>query len=239
MQRKYFYSSVIGLALLTTVFGANLLIVAESQRNKNHSISSRLSEFGDSARRRWKPYFEQSQIAYPPKAVTLVGFKEDKQLSVYATSLSGESRLIRSFEVCAASGVSGPKLREGDFQVPEGIYAVTFLNPNSAYHVSLRLNYPNSFDKAHAALDGRINLGGDIMIHGKCASIGCLAMQDPSAEDLFVLAADVGIKNIKVILAPFDLRVNQPSKHFYAQMPEWTPELYSNIKAELNKLPNL
>jgi hypothetical protein len=37
--------------------------------------------------------------------------------------------------------------------------------------------------------DGRKNLGSNIMIHGKNCSVGCLAMGDEAAEELFVLAA--------------------------------------------------
>ena len=82
------------------------------------------------------------------------------------------------------SGRLGPKLKEGDRQVPEGLYRVESLNPNSRYHLSLRVNYPNEQDKSYGRLDGRNNLGTDIMIHGKDCSIGCLAMGDPSCDFL-------------------------------------------------------
>jgi murein L,D-transpeptidase YafK len=71
-----------------------------------------------------------------------------------------------------ASGKAGPKLREGDGQVPEGIYRIDGLNPNSSYHLSLKLNYPNDFDLEQARTEGRTELGGDIFIHGKAVSIG-------------------------------------------------------------------
>jgi hypothetical protein len=72
------------------------------------------------------------------------------------------------------------------------------------------------------------------MIHGGAASIGCLAMGDSAAEDLFVLAAETGIKNISVILTPVDFRVrdlppNPPS-------PRWTTELYQEIRKALAPL---
>ena len=69
------------------------------------------------------------------------------------------------YPILAASGVLGPKLREGDKQVPEGIYGAEALNPNSKFHLSIRLNYPNTFDRRMAQSDGRTQLGGDIMIH--------------------------------------------------------------------------
>ena len=86
--------------------------------------------------------------------------------------------------ILAASGVSGPK-REGDKQVPEGFYRIELLNPNSRYHLSLRVNYPNADDLERARQDGRAlsTLGGDIMIHGGSASIGCLALGDPAVGE--------------------------------------------------------
>jgi murein L,D-transpeptidase YafK len=133
-----------------------------------------------------------------------------------------------------ASGKLGPKLREGDRQVPEGLYRIESLNPNSRFHLSLRVNYPNAFDRDMAAREGRTNLGGDIMIHGSKVSIGCLAMGDTAAEDLFVLAAETGIDNISVILSPLDFRVRDFEGDF-STMPHWIPELYKRIRTELRK----
>jgi murein L,D-transpeptidase YafK len=119
---------------------------------------------------------------------------------------SGQVVFIHSYSVLAASGHNGPKLREGDRQVPEGFYRITSLNPNSSYHLSIKLNYPNAFDQQHADEEGRDHLGGDIFIHGKAASIGCLAMGDPAIEELFVMVEKVGRSNVQVIIAPHDPR---------------------------------
>ena len=54
--------------------------------------------------------------------------------------------------------------------------------------------------------DGRTNLGGDIMIHGKAVTIGCVPVGDDAIEDIFYLASAVGIKNVSVIIAPYDMR---------------------------------
>jgi murein L,D-transpeptidase YafK len=118
--------------------------------------------------------------------------------------------------------------------VPEGIYRVEGLNPNSSYHLSIKLNYPNAFDLEHAKLDGRTGLGGDIFIHGKTVSIGCLAMGDEAIEELFVLINRIGIKNVRVIIAPHDFRNNtvEPGRD---QLP-WVRELYALIQQELGRL---
>ena len=203
---------------------------------KTRTVAERLAQFGGTARGRWKPYFDQARTAYPPVGVKLVALKTEKVLQVYAVDKSGRNRWIRSYPILAASGVAGPKLQEGDGQVPEGVYPIESLNPNSRFHVALRVGYPNAFDRAQAEKEGRTRLGGDIMIHGSSLSVGCLAMGDAAAEDLFVLAADTGLPNVTVLIAPVDFRkgksVPKPVK-----LPDWTSALYSQIKTQLADLP--
>jgi murein L,D-transpeptidase YafK len=143
---------------------------------------------------------------------------------------------VRSYPILAASGRLGPKLRQGDKQVPEGLYRIESLNPNSRFHLALRVDYPNAFDQRQAARDRRSDLGGDIMIHGGAASIGCLAMGDEAAEDLFVLVAEVGKENVEVLLSPVDFR-EQPLPAVAGDLQDWTPELHSRIRARLEELP--
>ena len=142
---------------------------------------------------------------------------------------------LKTYPIRGASGKLGPKLAEGDMQVPEGLYSIESLNPNSQFHLALRVSYPNHFDKAKGVLDGRSDLGSDIMIHGKSASIGCLAMGDQAAEDLFVLAAETGIENLSVILSPVDFRILSLPANL-PKGPAWVPELYADIQKELLKL---
>ena len=130
------------------------------------------------------------------------------------------------------SGTLGPKLRQGDGQVPEGIYTIVYLNPNSVAHLSLALSYPNDYDRARAAEDGREALGGDIMIHGGFMSSGCLAMGDEAAEDLFVLAAESGWKEAVVVLSLVDFRRSILPVDYRVQ-PAWVEHLYARLRAEL------
>jgi murein L,D-transpeptidase YafK len=215
-----------------------LLLMTALNQSTSHAatVAGRLEQYGVAARARLAPHFAKQKIAYPPGELTFVGLKEEKILEVYAKSGTNDFKLIRSYPILAASGVAGPKLREGDRQVPEGIYRIELLNPNSSYHLSMRIGYPNAFDRAQAAKEGRTKLGGDIMIHGRAKSIGCLAMGDEAAEDLFVLAADTGIEKITVILAPVDFRTGKivPAK---AKLPAWTTELYPLIRTRLAELP--
>jgi murein L,D-transpeptidase YafK len=76
-----------------------------------------------------------------------------------------DGRLVREFRVALGRGGPGPKQRQGDGKVPEGLYRITGRNPASAYHLSLRIGYPTAQQIAAAHRIG-INPGGDIMIHG-------------------------------------------------------------------------
>ena len=220
------------------LFGAVFLTLACSfqMAAKEFTVAERLEQYGTNARARLVPYFEKQKVAYPPTELIFVGLKEEKILEIHAKSGTNDFKFIRSYPILAASGVAGPKRREGDRQVPEGIYGMDLLNPNSSYHLSMQISYPNSLDRAQAAKEGRTNhLGGEIMIHGDAKSVGCLAMGDEASEDFFVLAADTGITNITVILTPVDFRAGKTVPK-NAKLTEWTPALYEEIKTRLAKL---
>jgi len=234
MKRIHILIAILVLAICAIPFRAKLrrpaVAVIQVLRGKK-TVADRVDQFGAVVRERLAPDFKRIGVVYPPKSITLVGIKQDNLLEVW---VSDPPRFLKSYPILGASGVLGPKLREGDMQVPEGLYRIESLNPNSMYHLALRVNYPNQFDKAKGKIDGREDLGADIMIHGKDSSIGCLAMGDEAAEELFVLAAETGIDNISVILSPVDFR-NQELPSRMPDVPEWTPELYASIKQELMK----
>jgi murein L,D-transpeptidase YafK len=96
----------------------------------------------------------------------------------------------------------------------------------------MKLNYPNEFDVYHAEQEGRTDLGSDIFIHGKDASIGCLALGDAAIRELFVLTAQVGVQNVKVVIAPHDPKL-YPLLANSEELPEWTSELYAMISREI------
>ncbi|MCK5872163.1 MAG: hypothetical protein KAG26_05000, partial [Methylococcales bacterium] len=119
------------------------------------------------ARDKIRPYFEQAGLKYPPEKVTFLAMKEEGILEVWASNPKDETyKYIRSYTIQKLSGMKGPKRREGDKQVPEGIYKLVLLNPNSAYHLSMKINYPNEFDLIQANNEHRDELGTNIFIHG-------------------------------------------------------------------------
>jgi len=233
-KRRMALAALLPLAALGPV-----LISSVGQGNASaqgsFTVQQRIDQFGEAARQRLEPHYAAAGLTYPGVRAALLAFKDERRLELQVRDESGSWRFVRSYPILAASGGPGPKLREGDLQVPEGIYRVTFLNANSLYHVSLRLDYPNAFDRQMARREGRSDLGGDIMIHGKAVSVGCLAMGDEVAEELFTLAASLGQSNIEVLIAPSDFRTRALAE--VAPEPPWLGQLYSRIAAALAAYP--
>ncbi len=126
-------------------------------------------------------------IKWPIKQIYLRSFKVDNILEVWVKdSLHDKYKLYKQMKVCAGAGKLGPKRKEGDKQVPEGFYLIERFNPNSNYHLSLGVSYPNVSDKI---LADSVRPGGDIYIHGDCVSVGCLAINNDQIEDVYTLAA--------------------------------------------------
>lgn len=235
---------VLILLLLGAIIGVGILALRERKisaptatvtAGNLKTIYDRLIEFSEPVRQRLTPYFQRAGVNYPPSRMAFVAIKETRRLELWAANEYEDLRFIREYDVLAASGHLGPKLREGDKQVPEGIYRIVLLNPNSLYHLSLRVSYPNEFDLMHAAEEGRTEPGTDIMIHGGDRSSGCLAVGDEAAEDLFVIAALTETREIPVIISPVDFRVRDfPAP---SDAPPWTEELYGEIRNVLKGFP--
>ena len=221
------------VALLLAAVAATATYVVMVYRAPR-DLAAVLRQYGSGARARLAPYFAKAHVAYPPRRIALLLFKRERRLAVWAGD--GTSwRFIRDYPILAASGRIGPKLRQGDYQVPEGLYRIEYLNPSSSYHLSMKVSYPNAFDRQQAAADHRTNLGGDIFIHGKNVSIGCMAMGDTAIEELFTLAADSGPERIRVIIAPNDLRLAGAA--MAEDTPRWVVGLYRTIAVALAEFP--
>jgi murein L,D-transpeptidase YafK len=128
-------------------------------------------------------------------------FKQMAELEVWIQS-GGRFWLLQRYTICRQSGFLGPKLKEGDKQGPEGFYSVTkkSLNPNSRFHLSFDLGYPNQYDIEH----GRT--GSALMIHGDCVSVGCFAMTDAKIDEIYELvesALEHGQEAVQVHIFPF------------------------------------
>ena len=198
-----------------------------AQAARPRSVEEVVARLRPQLRPRLAERFKAARAAFPPSQLTLIAYKAERRLEAWAPGRNGWVRVLR-YPILAASGERGPKLRQGDFQVPEGVYPLTGLNPNSKYHLSIRVGYPNANDRAWADREGRSDLGGDIYIHGKDVSRGCLAIGDEGIEELFTLVAETGVAHSRVIIAP-DRRLRDLPKR-----PEWVRELYADVRQALD-----
>lgn len=151
-------------------------------------------------------------------------FKEEAELEVWMQK--GERfALFKTYPICNYSGELGPKLREGDRQSPEGFYFVSksALNPNSSYHLSFNLGYPNAYDRA------KDRTGSYLMVHGDCLSIGCYAMTDAGIEEIYGLgeaALNAGQPFFRVHAFPFRMT---DARMTLATEDRWYP-FWRNLK---------
>jgi murein L,D-transpeptidase YafK len=194
------------------------------------TVEGVVRKYGKKAKSRFAPLCQKAKISYPPPRVTLIGLKEEEQLEVWAGNASGPLKKLATYPILAASGTLGPKRQEGDRQVPEGFYTIDVLNPNSSYHLSMRVSYPNQEDLQNRQKPAR-PMGGDIYIHGDAVSIGCLAMGDPAIEELFTLVALAEPKQRKVLIAPCDLRIKPAPR----SKEMWVNRLYERLGREMKK----
>ncbi len=138
-------------------------------------------------------------------------FKQSNELEVWVKK--GKTfQKFKTYKICKYSGKLGAKTKEGDKQAPEGFYFVTpnQLNPNSRYHLSFNLGYPNAYEKEKGYT------GSALMVHGKCVSIGCYAMTDKNINEIYALAHSAlaqGQPFFRVHVFPFRLK-NQKLKRY-------------------------
>lgn len=164
--------------------------VDEVQRRRAHDVAALVSRAG---------------LRAAPAELYLRAFKQEQLLEVWGGPAGAPLALLASYPICAASGDLGPKRREGDLQVPEGLYAIDGFNPASNFHLSLKVSYPNAAD---ALLSDRHAPGGLIYLHGGCASIGCIAITDPSIEEVYLLALKASVRPIRFDIYPFRLEAD-------------------------------
>jgi murein L,D-transpeptidase YafK len=107
--------------------------------------------------------------------------------------------VLKSYRIDLGFAPDGHKQFEGDGRTPEGEYIIDRRNPNSAFHLSLGISYPNEFDVARALAAGK-SPGGDIFIHGRPNkkrwghgpdwTAGCIAVPNGAIEDIYAMVRD-------------------------------------------------
>lgn len=176
-----FFSTLLFITIFFSSIQAQSSFVDEQKSNFKVALAFKQKE--DTLRKQ----FTEQKLQYPPKQIYIRSFKYDSQLEVWVRNNNKEAfKLFKTYKVCTLSGSLGPKRVEGDYQVPEGFYFIDRMNPNSTYHFSLQINYPNASDDI---LSDSLKPGGEIYIHGSCVTVGCIPIMNGPIEDLYILAA--------------------------------------------------
>lgn len=237
---------VFSLACIFTFGGSSALSLACIFDTSNPSKLSE-QEYADGwkraadAAKRVKPRLEREMH----KSGIVIGnpvyiriFKETRELEVWV--LNKHTRKYQEFKryrIAGMSGHLGPKLAEGDRQAPEGFYSVGrgALNPQSRFHLSFNIGYPNQYDRAH----GRT--GHSIMVHGNEVSVGCFAMTDYYVEEIYTLcSAALGNGQGSISVHSFPFRMTD-AKMKEVKDNQWYP-FWKNLKVgydafEKNRVP--
>jgi murein L,D-transpeptidase YafK len=176
--------------------------------------------------------FAGRKLPYPPRAILFRAFKKEAELELWASENTGSTyTLVNTYGICATSGVLGPKRRFGDVQVPEGFYELDWFNPQSNFLLSLHISYPNAADRI---LGSRINLGGDIFLHGNCVTIGCIPITDDGIKEVYWLAVQVhGAGQRHIPIEIFPARLTENGFNALAQSHPRQPDLlafWSNLR---------
>lgn len=172
-------------------------------------------------------------LSYPPRQLLLRAFKGDGQMELWARGDTDVYRLLKTYPICARSGTLGPKRREGDLQVPEGVYRVVHFNPASSFHLSMGINYPNASDRA---LSDPKEPGSNIYIHGGCATIGCVPIGNEAIEEVYLIGADVRAAGGAIDAHLFPCRIGETAcRAEMSLLAEEKPEL-KNFWSDLDRI---
>ena len=166
-------------------------------------------------------------------------FKTEDEVELWLKDKNANKyTLLKKIAVCAKSGVLGPKRREGDLQVPEGIYDISVFNPNSDYFLAVKVGYPNKSDRILA----KGPTGGDIMIHGNCVTIGCIPLQDVPVKDLYMLCVEARNRKSPIRVEIYPCHFNKKNLLMLESYPEeknlfWSGIIPAYEYFETNKVP--
>ncbi|WP_276717739.1 L,D-transpeptidase family protein [Pseudooceanicola nitratireducens] len=135
-----------------------------------------------------------------PEVTRVLVYKADRKMY-----LMHHEKVLKSYDISLGFAPVGHKQFEGDGKTPEGTYRIDRRNPNSEFHLSVGISYPNTNDVAFAASHGK-SAGGDIFIHGyperfKKAPVpdwtaGCIAVKDKEIEEIYAMVRDGAIVTI-------------------------------------------
>ena len=190
-------------------------------------LSACNQSYNSSNARAWKPIPQETLALMSAKGtdahqpILIRTYKKEAEFEIWKMKSDGKYTLLKTYPMCRWSGQLGPKVREGDRQVPEGFYSITpgQMNPNSNYYLSFNVGYPNTLDRALG------HSGGSIMVHGACSSAGCFSMTDNQIGEIYAVAREAfggGQREIQMQSYPFHMTAENLAKHrLDPNMPFW------------------
>lgn len=228
IARLIFYPTFFALVCVTYVYSSNIIPYYKTDNFKRETVGSILEKYDSRVKMKFESLCTSKKVKWPPEKIYLLAFKRERIIEVWISNKTGPYYHLVSYPLTAYSGKLGTKKREGDRQIPEGIYQLTGLNPNSNFHLSIKIGYPNQEDIKNSRFpEGE--MGGDIFIHGSNVTIGCLPIGDSNIEELFCLVAHANISNRKILIAPVDLR------KYPGFVLESEPNLVNSLYREMEK----
>jgi murein L,D-transpeptidase YafK len=193
---------------------------------KNQLSFARVAEAREVADAPLRLLFHERALTYPAPEIYLRVFKHERVMELWVRPRHDSTfTLLKEYPVCALPGQLGPKQQMGDFQVPEGFYFIDEFNPESAYHLSLRVSYPNLSDRLRREA---IRLGGDIYVHGGCETVGCVPIENDNIREVYWLAVqamDAGQRVIPIHIFPS--RMDERSMRWLERTYDPDPELHA------------
>lgn len=197
------------------------------------SLDDRVKWLEKNVRPRIEHLFKAMDFKKGKTKITIIVNKKEKIIDVWTRSQ--KNKWITSYRMTAYSGKKGPKNKQGDLQIPEGIYRASTLNPNSRYYLSIGVNYPNDNDRKRGLANSVPDLGGDIFIHGRDETIGCIPIGDHWMEELFYIVSQVGLGNTRIVITPSDLPLPSLKELGLNENNPLLKEKYQKIGQELSQ----
>ena len=174
------------LVILMVVYVCCDQVIAQPSFVERQLSQGKIADIFNHRQDSLKKEFSVKQFNWPPRNLYIRSFKHEQLMQIWIKDDDKKPyRLFKTYAICELSGTTGPKRKEGDLQIPEGFYYVNEFNPNSNYHLSMGLNYPNASDQL---LSDSLRPGGEIYIHGDCITVGCLPITDIPIEELYIMA---------------------------------------------------
>jgi murein L,D-transpeptidase YafK len=225
-SKKPLLIASIAIAVLTlfTICTCNAQSSLKTTQMANKRVKSAYAEKWDGMKKK----LEAAGINASNYEVLIRVFKYEKNLEVWVKDKTAKTYThLYDYAICQSSGELGPKRQEGDGQVPEGFYTIDLFNPTSSYYLSMRVSYPNASD----AKKGKKPLGGAIMIHGNCVTIGCIPITDDKIKELYILCLESKAAGNAVKVDSYPCKLTEENiEKLSTSFSKETIEFWKNLK---------